>query len=84
MHQKPVRCFGMPFYAGWGLTDDEMPAPDRRGSATIEQLVHAALVRYPRYLDPERQHECGPEVVMNHIGLQRRIRGRNPARVFCP
>ena len=26
---KPVRCFGMPFYAGWGLTRDELPAPAR-------------------------------------------------------
>ena len=24
---KPVRCFGMPFYAGWGLTEDEIAAP---------------------------------------------------------
>src|SRR5574343_869528 len=27
---KRVRTFGMPFYAGWGLTEDELPAPDRR------------------------------------------------------
>jgi capsular polysaccharide export protein len=26
---RPVRCFAMPFYAGWGLTQDEMPAPAR-------------------------------------------------------
>jgi capsular polysaccharide export protein len=23
MWDRPVRCFGMPFYAGWGLTRDE-------------------------------------------------------------
>ncbi|HEV8315232.1 MAG TPA: capsular polysaccharide biosynthesis protein, partial [Burkholderiaceae bacterium] len=27
---KPVRCFGMPFYAGWGLSGDELSAPSRR------------------------------------------------------
>jgi len=49
---KPVRCFGMPFYAGWGLTEDELPAPESRKPITLEQLVHAALVEYPRYIDP--------------------------------
>jgi len=27
---KRVRTFGMPFYAGWGLTQDDLPAPERR------------------------------------------------------
>jgi capsular polysaccharide export protein len=50
---KRVRCFGMPFYAGWGVTEDELKAPARRGTITLEQLVHGALIRAPRYLDPE-------------------------------
>lgn len=49
---KRVRCFGMPFYAGWGLTEDAQPAPARRGSASLEALVYAALVTLPRYRDP--------------------------------
>jgi capsular polysaccharide export protein len=52
LHGRPVRTFGMPFYAGWGLTGDDLAAPPRRGAATLEALVHAALVDYPRYLDP--------------------------------
>lgn len=50
---KRVRCFGMPFYAGWGVTDDELKAPARRGPVTIEQLVNGALIKAPRYLNPE-------------------------------
>ena len=53
LHGRPVRTFGMPFYAGWGLTEDDMPPPARRGPATLDALAHAALVAYPRYLDPE-------------------------------
>jgi capsular polysaccharide export protein len=49
---RPVRCFAMPFYAGWGLTQDEMPAPARRGTARIEDLLHAAFIDLPRYADP--------------------------------
>lgn len=50
---KPVRCFGMPFYAGWGLTQDALPRPARRGTASLAALVHAAFVALPRYVDPQ-------------------------------
>lgn len=70
---KPVHCFGMPFYAGWGLTRDAKPAPERRTAATLTQLVHGALIKYARYMDPETQRRCDAEVVVRHIGLQRRM-----------
>ncbi len=78
---KPVRTFGMPFYAGWGLTRDELPAPARRRPATMENLVHAALIDYPRYIDPETGQRCEPERVIEWLGLQRRMRERFPPRV---
>jgi capsular polysaccharide export protein len=53
MHGRPVHCFGMPFYAGWGLTQDRLSAPHRRGEARIEDLVHAAFVVVPRYAHPD-------------------------------
>lgn len=71
---KRVRCFGMPFYAGWGLTNDELPAPGRRRPVTLEQLVHASLVKYPRYIDPVTLIRCEPERCFAHVGLQRRKR----------
>jgi capsular polysaccharide export protein len=76
---KPVRCFGMPFYAGWGLTNDDLPAPPRRRTAhavSLEDLVHAALVEYPRYLDPETGMGCEVERMMVWMALQRRLRER--------
>ncbi|CAM5224720.1 capsular polysaccharide export protein, LipB/KpsS family [Alishewanella longhuensis] len=48
----PVYTFGMPFYAGWGLTTDFLPAPSRRCKVPLTQLANAALVKYPRYIDP--------------------------------
>lgn len=48
----PVTCFGLPFYAGWGLTDDRMAIPRRQGRPDLVQLVAAAYVRYCRYVDP--------------------------------
>ena len=56
VHGRPLRCFGMPFYAGWGLSQDALPAPQRRASTArptrIEDLVHAAFVVVPRYAAP--------------------------------
>jgi capsular polysaccharide export protein len=80
---RRVRTFGMPFYAGWGLTEDELPAPPRRGLATLEQLVHASLVRYPRYIDPETNTRCEPERLMEWMALQRRMRERYARQVHA-
>lgn len=79
IHGRPVRSFGMPFYAGWGLTQDELPAPERRHTphpVPLADLVHAALVDYVRCIDPETRQRCAPERVIEWMGLQRRMRER--------
>ncbi|WP_028694866.1 capsular polysaccharide biosynthesis protein [Pseudomonas cremoricolorata] len=48
----PVTCFGLPFYAGWGLTDDRMAIARRQARPDLRQLVAAAYLRYCRYVDP--------------------------------
>jgi len=78
---KRVRTFGMPFYAGWGLSEDELPAPDRRRPVTIEQLVHSALVKYPRYIDPVTMERCEVERAIEYVGLQRRKRLQFPQEI---
>jgi capsular polysaccharide export protein len=49
----PVRTFGMPFFAGWGLTSDEHLPPSRRRDVPLPALVEAALDRYPTYVNPQ-------------------------------
>ncbi|THJ23341.1 MAG: capsular polysaccharide biosynthesis protein [Nitrospira sp. CG24E] len=80
---KPVRTFGMPFYAGWGLTRDELPAPERRRPVPLENLIHAALIEYLRYVDPETGRRCEAERVVEWMGLQRRMRTRFPNDVYA-
>jgi len=53
MRGKPVSVYGRPFYAGWGLTDDRMTFERRTRRASLEQLVHAALIDYPVYVTPQ-------------------------------
>ncbi len=72
MWGKRVYCFGMPFYAGWGLTVDQLPAPSRRSNGCkIESLVCAALLDYGVYLDPFTKLPCPVEVLMEAIGQHR-------------
>jgi len=73
---KPVHTFGMPFYGGWGLTCDYLHAPERRCNVTVEQLIYAALVRYPRYLQPETNQLCEVEDLIAYLGFQRVMRSR--------
>jgi capsular polysaccharide export protein len=53
---KPVVCFGVPWYAGWGVTDDrckDSPAWGRRTrQRSVRELFAAAYIHYTRYLNP--------------------------------
>ncbi|WP_417523752.1 capsular polysaccharide biosynthesis protein [Marinovum sp.] len=68
LREVPVTTLGVPFYAGWGLTRDkgEVP-PRRRARVTLEALVHATLIAYPRYFDPVTRLPCPPEVVVQRL-----------------
>ncbi|TDQ92440.1 capsular polysaccharide export protein [Paraburkholderia silvatlantica] len=49
---KEVHTYGMPFYAGWGLTHDALaPPPWRERTLTLDMLTAGALLRYPLYWD---------------------------------
>ncbi|MCB2103390.1 capsular polysaccharide biosynthesis protein [Albidovulum sp.] len=64
---KAVVTLGMPFYAGWGLTEDLFAQPERRGRASLAALVHAALIAYPRYVDPVSGLPCPVEVIVDRL-----------------
>ncbi|WP_170330890.1 capsular polysaccharide biosynthesis protein [Ruegeria arenilitoris] len=63
-----VTTLGAPFYAGWGLTQDLGTVPARRGARpSLHGLVHAALIDYPRYLDPVTGQPCPVEVAIQRL-----------------
>jgi capsular polysaccharide export protein len=79
----PVTCFGQPFYAGWGLTDDRQSCPRRTRRLSLEQLVAGALMLYPRYRDPLTAEPCEAERVIEHLALQRRLFDENRRHFVC-
>ncbi|MEJ6501677.1 MAG: hypothetical protein QNL54_09305 [Rhodobacterales bacterium] len=65
---KSITCLGRPFYAGWGLTNDLGESlPRRITRPTLVALIHAVLIEYPRYFDPETGLACPVEVVVDRL-----------------
>jgi capsular polysaccharide export protein len=59
LRSLPVRCYAVPFYAGWGLTQDTVSqaakaaiAQRRTARPTIDALVEVVFSVYPSYRDP--------------------------------
>lgn len=48
----PVTCHGLPFYAGWGLTEDLLPTPRRGRLLDLDALVFGAYIAAPRFVSP--------------------------------
>lgn len=64
---KAVGVHGMPFYAGWGLTDDRMVIPRRHRRIDLDMLVAASLILYPLYVHPLSGLPCRPEDLVEEI-----------------
>lgn len=62
---RPVTCHGLPFYAGWGLTKDKLSCPRRNRVLSLEELVAASLILYPRYFSQDGLME--PEAALDNL-----------------
>lgn len=76
MAGKEVHCFGMPFYAGWGLTRDRQQSERRGVRRSLEQVFTAAYLRYCRYINPYTGERCELEDTIALIADQKRARER--------
>ncbi len=74
MAGKKVHCFGLPFYAGWGLTEDYASCERRGKNRSLEQVFAAAYLRYCRYINPYTGRRCTLEDTIYLIGEQKRRR----------
>ncbi|MED7820124.1 MULTISPECIES: capsular polysaccharide export protein, LipB/KpsS family [unclassified Francisella] len=50
-------CFGMPFYAGWGVTDDRITGDRRKRKLSVEEIFAASYILYTRYYNPYSKKE---------------------------
>ena len=56
---KRVICYGRPFWAGWGLSDDKKQLLRRCRNLNIDELIAGAYIIYPRYIHPVSLEPCG-------------------------
>jgi len=64
---KSVVCFGAPFYAGWGLTEDRVEVSRRAARPNIEQLFAALYFDYCRYVLPETSKQISFEEAVDWL-----------------
>lgn len=80
---RQVVCFGAPFYAGWGVTDDRAAIPRRRARPTIEQLFAAVYFDYARYISPYDGTEISFEDAANQLAFLRDCYHDNSVQSVC-
>ncbi len=65
---KAVFTYGLPFYAGWGLTHDALaPLPWRERTLTLDMLCAGVLLHYPLYFDWKTRLFTTPEAVVEQL-----------------
>lgn len=79
----PVSCHGMPFYAGWGATEDRLSCPRRRQRRSLLEIFAAAWLGYARYVDPVTGRPCGIERVIDLLAAAKRVNEANRGTTIC-
>ncbi|HVV94316.1 MAG TPA: hypothetical protein VHD15_12950, partial [Hyphomicrobiales bacterium] len=86
LRKLKVACFGLPFYAGWGLTlDRSSPAGAaalaRRRPLSLDAFAAGIIALYPRYADPILQTTLTAEAALDRLA-DWRDRQRGPRRCY--
>lgn len=64
---KDVHVFGMPFYAGWGATQDKMKCPRRTRKRSVEEIFYMAYIDYSIYVSHKKKCICEIEDAIDEI-----------------
>jgi capsular polysaccharide export protein len=72
----PVHVFGAPYYAGWGLTHDDLPFPNRSARPQLSTLFDVVFVRFTRYLNPATHAPGTLDDLLDSIELQHAVQQR--------
>lgn len=65
--EKEVVCFGKPFYAGWGLTDDRKFFERRFRTRGVEEVFYAAYLFNTIYLNPKTKTRSDLKTVVDYF-----------------
>ena len=68
---KTVHCYGLPFYAGWGLTQDYLNIPRRARRLSLQELIAGTLIYYPDYICPENRRIINADTAIEILKKQK-------------
>ena len=80
---KRVYCFGMPFYANWGVTHDALFCPRRIKKRTFLEVFAAAYLLYARYVNPVTGERCDIHDAIARLAVQREKNEKNRGFHAC-
>ncbi|MED0634152.1 hypothetical protein Q0Q97_00555 [Escherichia marmotae] len=72
MAGKKVHCFGMPYYAGWGLTEDKLSLERRTRKRSLEDIFYFAYIECSRYYNPDEEQVVEVENIVDYIVKHRK------------
>ena len=78
-----VRCFGNPFYAGYGLTEDDPTVPQRRVKRGLEERFAVACLSATDYIDPYSKAASSFEEACATLAGWRRVNDVNRKLAVC-
>ncbi|MBE9552422.1 MAG: capsular polysaccharide biosynthesis protein [Proteobacteria bacterium] len=79
----PVSCHGLPFYAGWGCTQDQQSTVRRRARRSSREIFAAAYLHYARYVDPITGDACDIKRTIELLAEGRRVNVANRGTTIC-
>jgi capsular polysaccharide export protein len=83
---KKVETYGIPFYAGWGLTRDHQPISRRNRKLLLDELAAGVLIEYPIYSSLVSGASCTPETTVQELqnwdSLSPRFRHSGSVRIL--
>lgn len=75
MAGKEVHVFGMPFYAGWGLTIDDQHLERRTNKRTLEELFYIFYCMYTHWVNPNKGEKTSLDNVIDSMVSMRATLG---------
>ncbi|MCS4534532.1 capsular polysaccharide biosynthesis protein [Neisseria montereyensis] len=74
---KTVYCYGLPFYAGWGLTHDDLTVSRRTRKLALWELIAGTLIYYPSYIHPETRRFISVDMAIRILSLYKKQNKNN-------
>ncbi|PCM55993.1 capsule biosynthesis protein, partial [Campylobacter sp. BCW_8712] len=82
MQECECICYGMPFYAGWGLTKDKLECKRRMQKRSLEEVFYAAYILYSEYFNPYLNQKSNIFDTIQTLAKYKDIEKVNSNRLF--